>query len=184
MSQGTSPRFTFLADSKAKVDVVVGDGRLSLEREAAAGRTKQFDILALDAFNGDSLPVHLLTREAFKVYLQHLAGDESVLAIHTPTFSVDLTPVYRGLMKEFNLSGSIVYVLDLNSQVISSWVLMSHDPAMLKTPGLLHYGHPIEPDEKRSVLWTDDFSNPLPLLRFSPVPVDTYDDGRVVLPQY
>jgi hypothetical protein len=181
MSEGPTPRFNFLADSQAKVEVVVGDGRLSLEREASSGPAQRFDILVLDAFNGDSLPVHLLTREAFEVYLRHLAGAQAMVAIHTPAFTVDLTPVFRGLMKEFHLSASIVYVFNPKSGLGSSWVLMSRDPAALNTPGLLHYGRPIVPDEKNSVLWTDDFSNPLRLLRIKPVKVRIYEDGRADL---
>ncbi len=179
MSEGSSPRFTFVTDSQAKVDVVVGDGRMSLEREYSLGRAQRFDLLVLDAFNGDSIPVHLLTREAFAVYLGHLAGAQAVIAIHTPAFTMDLTPVYRGLMKEFHLSASIVHVFDLKSGLGSSWVLMARDPAALNTVGLLRYGRPIVPDEETSVLWTDDFSNPFRLLRVKPLAVRIYEGGRV-----
>jgi len=60
-------------DSRANVDVVLGDGRLSLERELAEGAIQNFDVLVLNAFNGDAIPLHLLTVEAFQAYLQQLA---------------------------------------------------------------------------------------------------------------
>ena len=69
--------FTYLLDCPAKVDVVLGDARLSLEREPS----QQFDVLAVDAFSGDAIPVHLLTLETFRLYFRHLRPD-GILAVH------------------------------------------------------------------------------------------------------
>ena len=66
--QLANQEFSFLRDSEAKIDIVLGDGRLSLEQEPPQG----FDVLVVDAFSGDSIPVHLLTREAFELYFRHL----------------------------------------------------------------------------------------------------------------
>ena len=82
--------FSYLGDSKAQVDVVHGDARLSLEREAPQG----FDVLAVDAFSSDSIPVHLLTAEAFEVYFRHLKPG-GILAVHISNRYLDLKPVLR-----------------------------------------------------------------------------------------
>ena len=83
--------FTFLRDCKAKVDVAMGDARLSLEREAP----ENFDVLAVDAFSSDSIPVHLLTREAMQLFFRHLKPD-GILAVHISNRYLDLQPVLEG----------------------------------------------------------------------------------------
>src|SRR5262249_18464869 len=80
--------FTYLRDTAAKVQVVMGDGRLNLESEL----TQQFDILVMDAFSGDSVPAHLLTREAFELYFRHLKAD-GILAVNTTNSYLNLDPV-------------------------------------------------------------------------------------------
>lgn len=82
--------FTFLSDSPATIELVLGDARLSLEREAPQG----FDVLVIDAFSSDAIPVHLLTREVFQVYLRHLKPD-GVLAVHVSNNMLDLAPVVK-----------------------------------------------------------------------------------------
>src|SRR5205807_5602010 len=90
--------FTFLKDSRAKVEVALGDARLSLEREPA----QNFDVLALDAFSSDAIPVHLLTVEAFKTYLRHLKPD-GVLAVHISNRYLDLVPVVQQAARHLSL---------------------------------------------------------------------------------
>ncbi len=80
--------FSFLSRSQAQVEMVSGDGRISLERELAQGRPQSYDIFVVDAFNGDAVPVHLLTREAFELYLKHLRDEDSVIAIHVTNRAV------------------------------------------------------------------------------------------------
>ena len=89
--------FTFLSDSRAEVKIVLGDGRLSLDGEPP----QEFDVLALDAFSGDAIPVHLLSREAFQLYFRHLKP-EGVLALHVTNRSLDLPPVVQKTAQEFN----------------------------------------------------------------------------------
>ena len=92
--------FFYLADSRAAVDVVIGDARLSIERELRDGTgVHAYDVLVIDAFSGDAIPVHLLTREAFARYKEALAPD-GVLAVHVSNQYLDLRPVVRGLGKE------------------------------------------------------------------------------------
>ena len=96
--------FTYLADARergATVEVVLGDARLSLERELKQA-PQDFDLLVLDAFSGDSIPIHLLTQEAFDIYLRHLAP-EGALAVHVSNRHLDLAPVVYGLAEHFEL---------------------------------------------------------------------------------
>ena len=84
--------FTYLADSKATVEIVLGDARISLERELRNG-SQRFDVMVLDAFSGDAIPAHLLTREAFALYLRHLREPDGVIAINVTNRVLNLRPV-------------------------------------------------------------------------------------------
>ena len=90
--------FTFLEDTSAKTEVVLGDGRLSLEREPPRG----YDVLGIDAFSGDSIPMHLVTREAMAIYVKHLKPDGVIVFQATNRF-IDLLPVVKRLAAEFGL---------------------------------------------------------------------------------
>ena len=87
--------FTYLADSKAKIELALGDARLTLERE----EPQDFDVLAVDAFSSDAIPVHLITREALAVYLRHVKPD-GIVAFHVSNRFLDLVPVVARLAKE------------------------------------------------------------------------------------
>ena len=92
--------FTFVRDSAARIEIVVGDARLALEAELARGPPQRFDVLAIDAFSSDAIPAHLLTREAVAVYLAHL-DPGGILAVHITNRYVDLAPVVRGIAAHF-----------------------------------------------------------------------------------
>jgi len=96
--------FTFLADCHGKLDIAMGDARLTLERE----QPENFDVLAVDAFSGDAIPVHLLTREAMDLYFRHLRPD-GLLAVHISNRHLDLLPV---LAVEARSSGRRARVVD------------------------------------------------------------------------
>jgi hypothetical protein len=154
--------FSYLHDSKAKVDIVLGDGRLSLEREADAGKIQNFDLLVLDAFSGDAVPVHLLTKEAVQTYLRHLSP-EGVLATHISTSALNLGPVLLGIEEEFDLYGTITSLTDPNTGVSSVWVFFSREPAPLNNAGLRQSGLPLT-IESDPVLWTDDYTSFIKLI--------------------
>ena len=99
---GRQPVFTYVRDSAARVDVKQGDARLLLEGEAARAELQQFDVLVLDAFSGDAVPVHLLTSEAFDTYWQHLNRVNGVIAIHVSSRHIDLLPVLEGLTAHYH----------------------------------------------------------------------------------
>jgi len=88
--------FTYLKDAKGAHQVVLGDGRISLERELVNNNRQQFDVLAVDAFSGDGIPIHLLTRESFALYWEHLQPS-GILAFHITNYHFDFSPVIRAL---------------------------------------------------------------------------------------
>jgi hypothetical protein len=150
--------FTFLSDSPARVQIVPGDARLSLEREADRGDLQDFDVLVLDAFSGDSVPVHLLTREAFAVYLRHLHTPTGILAIHITNAYLDLRPVVFGAAEHYGLNSVWIYSNgDGRVSSDSQWILLSYEKLPKASAGLPAI-HPV-------LLWTDDYSNLLEILK-------------------
>jgi hypothetical protein len=159
LSYGADATFTFLNDTPAAVSVALGDARLALEREARRGQHGDFDILAIDAFSSDSIPVHLLTREAFEVYLDRLA-DNGVLAIHISNRYVNLRPVVRRLAEEFGLDFTLIDSTEKvsGSEYSSDWVLLTRREWLRAVPAIAQVAEQ-GPPEGRAPLWTDDYSN-------------------------
>jgi hypothetical protein len=164
ISYGPEATFTFLNQSAAKVDVVLGDARVSLEREAAAGEFQRFDILILDAFSSDSVPVHLLTQEAVQLYLRHLRGPESVIAFHITNRILDLSPVLRGMSRALHLDLALVKTDDGDVSYACRWGFLSQDHSVLHFRELEQHLEPALSDPP-VVLWTDDYSNLFSLVK-------------------
>ena len=93
--------FTYLSDSAATTDVILGDARIMLEHELAASGSQQFDVLIIDAFSSDSIPVHLITQECCDLYRKHLK-DYGLLLIHISNRYLDLEPITRALAQHLN----------------------------------------------------------------------------------
>jgi hypothetical protein len=157
LSQGPHPLFTFLKDCPAKLDVILGDARLSMDAEVANGAAQDFDILVIDAFSGDEIPVHLLTKEAVEIYLNELSPD-GVLAFHTTNASLDLKPVMAGLGREFHLAVLPLVARDRDTDGANEWVLLSRNREILDLPQLMRSGRVMAPDANAPI-WTDDYSN-------------------------
>lgn len=158
---GAPPVFTFLRDSPARIEVIEGDARLRLEEELGNHAPQKFDILILDAFSGDAIPVHLLTGEALRVYLGHLSGPDAVLAFHISNRAVDLRPVLLGLAASYSFHAFLVENGNSPGSTLSSWVLVTRDPSAISgfaDPGSELVG-------KKRVLWTDDFSSIFQIMR-------------------
>ncbi len=156
-------RFTYLAGSTARVEVVLGDARLSLENEPS----QQFDLLALDAFSGDAIPVHLLTREALEIYLRHLKPD-GVLAMHITNRHLDLLPVMENLARHFHLHWALIpFESDKREwwRYSNKWVLLTRDPAFLEQPAIREAATTPEPSARRVPLWTDDYASLFAILK-------------------
>jgi hypothetical protein len=156
--------FTFLSDSRAKIDIVQGDARLSLERELRSpeGR-RQYDVLAIDAFSGDAIPVHLLTREAFALYRDALR-DDGVLAVHVSNRYLDLTPIVRGLAAEQGRQVLTIEATDDDVRALdsSTWMLVTGNPDFIETAK--PYADAPVPAAK-TVVWTDAFSSLLQVIK-------------------
>ena len=153
-------QFYFVPDCKARLDIAMGDARLSLERESP----ENFDVLAVDAFSSDSIPVHLLTREAMQLYFRHLKPD-GILAVHISNRYLDLQPVLQGETAVLHKAARVVDTEDDETQDVfgATWVLITN-PATGFTQEELSNSGPLEP--KRNVrLWTDDYSNLFKILK-------------------
>jgi spermidine synthase len=148
-------QFTYVTDTKATVEMSLGDARLSLEREPPQG----FDVLAVDAFSSDSIPVHLLTAEAFETYFRHLQPG-GVLAVHISNRYLDLKPVLREVAAKFGRHARIVDEDSDDDRGVygSTWVLISDDAGTFARSPLEKAAAPLE-TEKRVRLWTDDYSD-------------------------
>jgi SAM-dependent methyltransferase len=152
--------FTFLKDCKGKVEVAMGDARLSLEREQA----EHFDVLAVDAFSSDSIPVHLLTREAMQLFFRHLQPD-GILAVHISNRYLNLQPVLEGETKALGKIARVVDTEDDESQDVfgATWVLITNPATGFDSEEIQHSA---EIASKRKVrLWTDDYSNLFQILK-------------------
>jgi spermidine synthase len=161
----SDPRyFQFLHDSAAPVDVVLGDGRLSLERELAQGASQDYDVLVVDAFNGDAVPVHLLTIEAFELYLRRLKPG-GVLAMNVTNTFLDLRPVVVAAAERLGLASVWVHCDgDERVSYTNDWVLVSRDRQRIEAvASSAKHAAKLEVPESR--LWTDDYSNLFEALR-------------------
>jgi hypothetical protein len=127
--------FTYIKDTPAKVDVVLGDARISMERELQARQPQKFDVLALDAFSSDSIPMHLLTKECTDIYWRHLQPD-GILALHISNRYVDLRGVCQALANESKRKMIIVDSNDDNeiAQSGSTWVLLTSNRPFIDNP--------------------------------------------------
>lgn len=172
LANGENGFFSFLSDSRQRgviVEIVPGDARLSLERELQQGEAQAYDVLVADAFNGDSIPVHLLTQEAFSLYLQHLAPN-GILAIHITNRHLDLTPIVWQAARQHKLAIGIVRVQASSDQTVkfpSVWALLTRDPALFRSPKLLGRVDTLDRFFSAVRPWTDDYSNLFQLLKGS-----------------
>ena len=155
--------FSFLADSAARIELAVGDARLALEREAPQG----FDVLAVDAFSGDAIPVHLITREALAVYLRHMKPG-GIVAFHLSNRFLHLIPVVARLAKEEKAHAVLVSDDpdddDDTRRSRTDWVLVSRSLEALEQPGIKKAGTEAQ-DEPGWRTWTDDYSNLVQILK-------------------
>ena len=155
--------FTFLSDSSARTRIVLGDARLSLEREMTdPANHGTYDLIVVDAFAGDAVPVHLLTRECFAVYLLALAPSGAI-AFHISNRHVNLGPPVAGLAAEAGLSAVAVSTATTNRLTrTSDWVLLSRDAAFLNRASS-RGGVPLSATPQ--VVWTDHYNSIVGLLR-------------------
>ncbi len=152
-------KFTYLSECRGKVEVVQGDARLSLEREPA----QHYDLLAVDAFSGDSIPVHLITQQAIELYFKHLKPT-GILALHITNSHLALAPVVEKLGRTASKQTLLISSEEDSDKDIygADWVLMSasaiDSPAIKKVSTRLEERPELRP-------WTDDYNNLFQVLK-------------------
>jgi SAM-dependent methyltransferase len=154
--------FTFLHDSEAKIDVVLGDARLSLASEPP----QNFNVIVVDAFSGDAIPVHLLTREALALYRRHLRPD-GIIVFHVSNQYIDLEPVVAGIAGNAGLRAVSVHSHgdEQTGLYYADWILVTANQAFLDQPDVVNNGFPT-PFQDGVRLWTDNYSSVFPLLKW------------------
>lgn len=153
--------FTYLEDSPADVHVRMGDARLTLERQLEKDKSQQFDLLVLDAFSGDAIPVHLLTLQSMILYRQHLKPN-GILAVHVSNRHLNLSTVAARLAKAVDCSAVLIEREedgDYSYDAASDWVLVTADPSVVSDPAIIGIGESLDDKADEGPLWTDSFSN-------------------------
>jgi SAM-dependent methyltransferase len=154
--------FTYLRDSGAQLSFATGDGRIALTREAP----QHYDVLAIDAFTGDAIPVHLLTIQAMQVYRRQLAPG-GILAFHVSNQYVDLAPEVGLLAEAAGMQARVVDTPsnDARGEYRATWVLVTDNAAFFSQPQVLPATLPVHRQPGLRV-WTDDYSSLLPILQW------------------
>ncbi|MDQ2693132.1 MAG: ferrichrome ABC transporter permease, partial [Chloroflexota bacterium] len=159
LAEGGGDFFSFLGDSQADITTVPGDARISLERELAKGKPGDFDVLVLDTFSSDAIPVHLVTAEAFAIYLEHLATG-GVIAAHITNLHLDLQPVFWQLARHHGLDlVRVDYAGDPLGGYASQWILLARDRSVLNATAIQERSISLDGYSTNIRLWTDDYSN-------------------------
>jgi len=153
--------FTYIRDSPATITFANGDARNSLSAEPP----QHFDVLAVDAFSGDAIPLHLLTTEALALYRRHLTAD-GILAFHVSNQYLDLAPQLAALAESAHLQARLINTPpnEVNGEYRAEWVLLTTNAAFLNEPAIVANSTPI-PQRSNLRVWTDDYSSLLPILR-------------------
>lgn len=154
--------FAFFKGCRADKQVLLGDARLTMERQPA----QHFDLLAVDAFSGDSIPIHLLTEQAFALDFREVKPD-GVLAVHVSNKYLDLVPVVARAAADF---GRLAYVVDDDNEQESgmsdsTWVLVTTDSRLMDSPSFKKAVWRPAKAPERFRPWTDDYSNLLAIFK-------------------
>lgn len=158
-------RFSYLGDSRAAVDVVIGDARISLERERAVGAEPPFDVLVVDAFSSDAIPIHLVTREAVELYRDRLAPGGAII-FHTSNRFLDLDPVIRGLASHLGWNAFRFENGDDEPSGVyeSTWAVITGNERFAEDERVRTAA--AAPSPAPPIAWTDDYASLWQVLRF------------------
>jgi hypothetical protein len=157
--------FTYLDNSRADIDITLGDARVSMARELAEQGSQKYHVLVVDAFSGDSIPAHLLTTEALALYREHLTPN-GLIALHISNSHLDLTPLVRGLAQ--SLSKQAVYFDTLASGHEindTQWAVITNNNEWLNHPQVVRHINHWPARAADPIVWTDNYSNLLSLLK-------------------
>ena len=152
--------FTFRKNSAAQVDVVLGDARIKLD-EAGRGKPQKFDVLAIDAFSSDAIPMHLLTKESVELYLKHLKPDGGLLCIHISNRFLDLSAVVLGIAQELNYPCIMISTNGDRGEGVypSTWAILTKNFEFLNDPDVIFESQACWPDSGKPIVWTDDYGS-------------------------
>ncbi len=159
--------FTYLQDSQAKTEIVLGDARVQMERELASGQTNDFDVILVDAFSSDAIPLHLLTAECGDLYRRRIRPG-GLLLLHISNRSLNLEPVTRGLAQHLGWKAAELVSLDYaeTGESSSNWVLITDNSDFLERSeiagAVVHWAGKQRPP----ITWTDDFASLWHVLKF------------------
>jgi SAM-dependent methyltransferase len=161
--------FRYLKDSKAEIQLVLGDARLSLEQEIAQGRfdrpEQRFDVLSVDAFSGDAIPVHLLTREAFDIYAR-VTRPDGIIAFHLSNRFLNLPPLVARIAQDARYHVALIADRPPAGSLMrsSDWLLVTRNTAALSQPEISGHTKPVVALDDLPV-WTDQFTNLVRILK-------------------
>ncbi len=159
LAEGLDGYFSYVSGSQAQIEIIPGDARLSLENELAASGSQNFDVLILDVFSSDSIPIHLLDAEAFDLYMQHLRSD-GILAVNISNRHINLVPVVWTLADHLGLSRVVISDPGVPPNTFPSlWMLLARASSLLEIPGIRSHASQMNGYVSPVRLWTDDFSN-------------------------
>jgi len=152
--------FSYLKETPADQNVVLGDARLALEREYEAEGANGYQVLVLDAFSSDAIPMHLLTSEAMEVYLKHLSPD-GILAVHVSNRFLNLPPLVRNLAEDAGYRAELVVCQSSGDglHAASNWVLVTQNQEFFEQPEVQKKIEGWEEERQNEVRWTDDFGS-------------------------
>lgn len=157
--------FSFLKNSKSATSVKLGDGRMQLQNELTSLHSPKYDLLIVDAFSSDSIPIHLLTAECFDLYLQRLK-DDGVLIVQITNRFIDLKPVILHHAEEYGLTPILIEYQSPDRIIETTWVLMTRNVGVIESELVKAFQHPWPAGIQR-VRWTDDFASVAALLDWS-----------------
>jgi hypothetical protein len=158
--------FTYLRDCQARFEVVPGDARLSMESELQRNQSQLFDVLVIDAFTGDAIPIHLLTEEAFEIYLREIRQPNGMIAIHITNAHLDLRPVMLSAAEHFQLHYAFLHSTgDGAITTYSDWVLLTRDEIAMNSIASPAERNSAVQQKANLPLWTDQYSNLLSVAR-------------------
>jgi len=156
--------FSYLFDKNIDFKITLGDARINLEKE----NSQNYDVFVLDAFTDDAIPIHLLTKEAFEIYLKHLAKN-GIIAAHISNKHIDLEPVVHKIAQHFNMQAitisNMIQSDILHTNTSSAWVLISKNQELLNSDIIQQKVSTENVDLEKQDLWTDDYSNIFKVLK-------------------
>jgi hypothetical protein len=159
--------FTYLKDSKATTEIVLGDARVQMERELASGQTQDFDVIAVDAFSSDAIPLHLLTAECGDIYRRRLVPG-GLLLLHISNRSLNLEPITRGLAQRLGWQVAQLVSTDniATGETSAEWVLITANTDFVARPEIVGATVRWAGKQRAAITWTDDFASLWHVLRF------------------